>query len=335
MKILYAVQATGNGHISRAHQLYSYIEQYGDVDVFLSGSNSSLECDFPVKYKSDGFSLFFRPCGNLDYYKTFKSFKYKSLYQQARELPVEKYDLIINDFEYITAKACKIKNVPSVHFGHQASFLSKHTPRPNQKSIIAEWIISNYAKSITNVGLHFEKYDDFIFPPIIKEEFLQAKPEDHGHITIYLPAYKRYCIEKTLHEIFPQKVHWFLTEIQQPMVNKNIHYFPVNQKYFNESLIYCKGLITGGGFETPSEALYLNKKLMCIPISGHYEQLCNSAALKKLGIKILNNCDEKFSNHIKNWLETDQKNTKIEANDINLTLEYIIEKNSIYKTRNY
>ena len=58
MKILYAVQATGNGHISRAHQLYPYLREMGETDIFLSGSNASLQPDFPVKYRSKGLSLY-------------------------------------------------------------------------------------------------------------------------------------------------------------------------------------------------------------------------------------------------------------------------------------
>jgi len=54
VKIFYAVQATGNGHISRAIGLMPYLQQYGTVDVFLSGSNSSLDVDLPVRYKSKG-----------------------------------------------------------------------------------------------------------------------------------------------------------------------------------------------------------------------------------------------------------------------------------------
>ena len=59
MKILYAVQATGNGHISRAMELMPFLQQYGEVDVFLSGSNSNLQPDLPVKFRSNGFSLFY------------------------------------------------------------------------------------------------------------------------------------------------------------------------------------------------------------------------------------------------------------------------------------
>ena len=42
MKIFYAIQATGNGHISRAMQLYPYLQKFGEVDFFMSGSNASL-----------------------------------------------------------------------------------------------------------------------------------------------------------------------------------------------------------------------------------------------------------------------------------------------------
>ena len=70
MKILYAVQATGNGHISRAMELLPYLRLYGRVDVFLSGGNSQLKADLPVRYRSKGLSLFYSNGGGLNYEKT-------------------------------------------------------------------------------------------------------------------------------------------------------------------------------------------------------------------------------------------------------------------------
>ena len=70
MKILYAVQATGNGHISRAMELLPYLNEYGEVDIFLSGANSSLDFNFPIKYRSKGLSLYYTCKGKLDYTKT-------------------------------------------------------------------------------------------------------------------------------------------------------------------------------------------------------------------------------------------------------------------------
>ena len=42
MKILYAVQATGNGHISRAAEIIPLLQTYGSVDVMLSGNNAHI-----------------------------------------------------------------------------------------------------------------------------------------------------------------------------------------------------------------------------------------------------------------------------------------------------
>jgi len=97
MKIFYAIQGTGNGHLSRAEQLYPYLKKYGEVDFFLSGSNAQLNTPIPIKYRSRGISMQYKNTGGLDYSSIAKSLSYK-LYKEAKSLPIDHYDLIINDF---------------------------------------------------------------------------------------------------------------------------------------------------------------------------------------------------------------------------------------------
>jgi uncharacterized protein (TIGR00661 family) len=302
MKILYSVQATGNGHISRAMELLPHLQQHGNVDIFLSGNNSSLQLDAPIKYRSKGLSLYYSCNGGLSYWKTFKKLEPLRLRREINELPVEKYDLVINDFECITSAACAKKKIPSVNFGHQASFLSAKTPRPDKRNIIGEWVLRNYGKASNYIGLHFDKYDDFIFTPVIKKEILDAEPKDNNYITVYLPSF---C-EKQLLDIFsPIKgIRFEIFCSYSKMVKQfgSIKMMPVNKKLFNHSLINCTGIITGGGFETPSEALHLNKKIMAIPINGQYEQQCNAAAMKSLGVYTISRIDKTFAAHISKWL---------------------------------
>jgi uncharacterized protein (TIGR00661 family) len=323
MKILYSVQATGNGHISRAHQLYPYLTQYGTVDVLLSGTNASLAMDIPVKYRCKGLSLFYATCGGLDYTKSALAFNPLRIAKEAAQLPVDQYDVVINDFDHITARACAQKKVPSIQFGHQASFMSENTPRPAKRSFLGEYILRNYAPATKYVGLHFDAYDAFVFPPIIKQTFIDASPEDHGHITVYLPAYMRDCLEALFQYISPVKVHWFLQEVTTPYVKGNIHYFPIQQEYFNQSLIYCQGIVTGGGFETPAEALFLGKKVLSIPIKGQYEQECNAAALKKLGVLTMQQLDSASKATFCDWVWRHKSNVKMHANNIPETLTHI------------
>lgn len=325
MKIFYAIQATGNGHISRAIQLHPYLQKFGSVDFFMSGNNATLPIDLPVKFKSKGCSLLYSKCGGLDYLAIAKNIKPMQMYTDAKALPLKKYDVVINDFDAVTALACKLQKVKSVQFGHQASFLSKLTPRPEKKSFLGETIFKHYAPSSKHIGLHFEKYDSFIHPPIIKDKILHANPKDLKHITVYLPSFDKDCLEKAFNKLPEQQFHWFLPEIREKHTFGNITYYPVNQNYFNESLINCHGIITGGGFETPSEALYLRKKVLSIPILNHYEQECNAAALNKLGVQIVYEVGKEFELIIENWLNFKAEIPKIEANNIYDTLEYLFD----------
>jgi len=328
MKILYAIQATGNGHISRAHEILPHLQKYGKVDTMLSGANSSLPCKFDVSYKSKGLSLFYKKCGGLDYSKMIL---YNSLLRARKEavnLPVENYDLIINDFDYITALACRLKGKASIQFGHQASFMSEATPRPDTKSMIGEYVLKNYAKASHYLGLHFRSYDQNILPPIIKESVLNAEPKDKGHITVYLPSYNNECLIKEFKKLDSVQFQFFTHDVNMIRRDGNIKFFPISNDMFTNSLINCHGIITGGGFETPAEALYLQKKIMSIPIRSHYEQKCNAAALKGLGVYTLDDIDtDIWSSQIKDWLSMKSVKVGIEATKIPDVLENIIDIN--------
>ncbi|HKY74183.1 MAG TPA: hypothetical protein VJ246_02640, partial [Patescibacteria group bacterium] len=49
--------------------------------------------------------------------------------------------------------------------------------------------------------------------------------------------------------------------------------------------------------------LFLKKKLVVIPQHLQYEQYCNAAAFKKLGVMVVEKADKNFDEHLKIWLE--------------------------------
>jgi uncharacterized protein (TIGR00661 family) len=304
MKIFYAVQATGNGHISRAMELLPALQEYGTVDIFLSGNNSHLPLDAPVKYRSQGISLYYNCEGGLHYWQMFRKFRPFQLRREIRELPVEKYDLVINDFDYITSAACATKGISSIHFGHQASFQSPLVPRPGTKNKIGEWLLKKYVKADHHLGLHFKSYDNTILPAIVKKEILEATPTDYNYITVYLPSYCEAQLAHLFHALPQYRFQVFSKETNHPKKVNNIEFLPVNKQLFNQSLSGCTGIITGGGFETPAEALHLGKRMIIIPIKGQYEQQCNAAALQQMGIPCLEKAGEELIQLVPHWVET-------------------------------
>ncbi|MBG9375891.1 glycosyl transferase [Panacibacter sp. DH6] len=333
MKILYAVQATGNGHIARATELLPYLQQYGTVDIFLSGSNSSLQAALPVTYTSNGLSLFYHKNGGLAYRRMLSDLDFKNAYKEAKDLPVEKYDIVINDFESITALACKIKKVASVGFGHQASFQSMQVPRPPVKRFIGELILKRYAPATTYVGLHFERYDDFIFSPVLKKNILHAQPADNGHVTVYLPHYADEVITAHLRQIKDMRFQVFSKQVTHPQREGNIDILPVDNHNFTKSMISSTGVITGAGFETPAEALYLGKKLMCIPIKGQYEQLCNAAALEKNACAQVASVNRSFTDVVCAWLNNATTQKLVLYNSTGEVVEQVIARAAALRGR--
>jgi uncharacterized protein (TIGR00661 family) len=331
MKIFYAVQATGNGHISRAMELLPYLRQHGNVDIFLSVNNSHLPMSAPVKYRSKGLSLYYNSTGGLDYWKILRGFHPLTLRKEINDLPVENYDLVINDFEFITAAACAKKKIASVQVGHQASFQSPFTPRPQHKNAIGEWVLKHYAKATDYIGLHFDQYDDFILPPVIKKEILHAEPVDKGHITVYLPSFSDECLKKIFQGFHNLRFHIFSKEATTITENGNIKWVPINKSVFNKSFIECRGIIAGAGFETPAEAIYLGKKILAIPAKSHYEQQCNAAALGKMGIACIQRIDNSFPLVVERWLETSDT---IKINYCNVIPQLINRLLTLHENRN-
>ena len=124
MKILYGLQGTGNGHLSRALEMVPNLLEIAEVDVLISGSQYDLKTSFEIKYDYNGLGFKFGKKGGVDVWSTIKSSKPIQFIVDAINLPLENYDLIISDFEPITAWASKLKGAPSIALSHQAAFLS-------------------------------------------------------------------------------------------------------------------------------------------------------------------------------------------------------------------
>jgi uncharacterized protein (TIGR00661 family) len=121
MRILYAIQATGNGHLSRAHEILPHLYKIGQTDILLSGTQAEIQLNHPIKYRLKGLSFTFGKNGGVDIWNTYNEASILRLFKEYESLPVENYDLIINDFEPISAWAGLLKNIPCVSLSHQAA----------------------------------------------------------------------------------------------------------------------------------------------------------------------------------------------------------------------
>jgi uncharacterized protein (TIGR00661 family) len=286
MKILYAIQGTGNGHISRAREIIPLLQTHGAVDILVSGTQADVQLTQEVKYKLHGFSFIFGKKGGVDHFRTWQNMNLLRFRKDMNAIPIHDYNLIINDFEPITAWACKSQKIESVSLSHQASFKSKKVPRP--KTI--DWgklILSHYAPTTHHIGFHFERYDQNIYTPVIRSEIRALIITNLGHYTVYLPAVADKHLVKILQQVPHVRWEVFSKHTKHKYAVGNVFVEPIHNEKFNQSLASCEGLFTGGGFEGPAEALFLGKKLLVAPMKFQYEQQCNAYALKQLGLPVI------------------------------------------------
>jgi len=328
MKILYAIQGTGNGHLSRAVDIIPELKKYGSLDLFVSGAQADVSLPYPVKYKSKGLSFFFGKDGGINFYKTFKQNSSKDVVKEINTFPVEKYDLIVNDFEPITAWAARKKEVLCISLSHQSAFWSSKSPRPKLPDPFGEWILKKYAPTKKYVGFHFKEYDKNIFTPVIRKAITEVKAKDLGHYTVYLPAYDDKTLVSLLMKFTKVRWHIFSKHTKTSYHVGRISVFPISGQDFVESVVSSTGVLCGAGFETPAEVLHLNKKLLVVPMKSQYEQQCNAAALKKLGVQVVKKVKKKSLKKIENWID-DAKRLEINFPDIaSAAVERLMEKAS-------
>lgn len=302
MKILYAIQGTGNGHLARATAIVPHLREMGETDVLVSGRSGDLELPFPVKYRFYGLSFIFGKKGGIDLLKTIYKFRLHLFIKNIFKIPVKKYDVVICDFEPVTAWTCKLKGKKCIGLSHQNAVLHPETPKPKNSSRLGKLILKYYAPASQNYGFHFRQLDHQNFTPVIRSAIRKSVFTKKNHYTVYLPAYSNRQIEKVLSHFQDVKWEVFSKHSTSSYTSGNISFQPVSAEGFNHSFIGCKGILCTAGFETPAEAIFMGKKLCVVPIKNQFEQACNAAFLSQMGITVL---DDLLNDRLKiqHWLD--------------------------------
>jgi uncharacterized protein (TIGR00661 family) len=333
MKILYAIQGTGNGHLSRAREIIPILQRKGDVDILISGTQADVDIPYPVKYRFKGLCFIFGKNGGVDVVATYKKSNLRRLFKEIKSLPVKDYDLVISDFEPVSAWACKKNNKHCIGLSHQAAVINKYAPKPKKKDLIGKAILMHYAPVSVSYGFHFEKYGVGVFTPVIRSEIREPELETKAHYTVYLPAYSDKRIIRVLSEI--KNIEWqvFSKHTKDTYRKKNLYIRPIENDAFIQSLLTCTGILCGAGFETPAEALYLKKKLLVIPMKGQYEQQCNAAALENMGVPVLKTLKMDHVEKISAWTKKSQIIPVSYPDMTEKIIDVIIRENEVEKIK--
>jgi len=323
MRILYGVQGTGNGHISRARAMAPALEKEGvEVDFLFSGRPEDQYFDMEP---FGNFSLhkgltFVTEEGKIRPVKTVLRSAPLTFLRDIRRLKLDDYDLVLTDFEPITAWAAKLRNKPVLGLGHQYAFnfsIPQHYGNLHQ-----QLIMKYFAPAKPALGFHWYHFDMPILPPIAPVE-RSNEGIDQELIVVYLPFEAPAQIEQFLQ---PFKHHRFAVYHPEAPQSKtgNIQWHKPSKVKFHADLGRCNGVVCNAGFELSSEVLQLGCKLLVRPVQGQTEQLSNAMALKSIGLGYTMNTLNQAT--FREWLDSG-RGVRVRYPDVAATVARWITKN--------
>ncbi|NTW51945.1 MAG: hypothetical protein HGB22_05105 [Chlorobiaceae bacterium] len=284
MKILFGVQGTGNGHISRSRELVRKLREEGhDLHVIISGRKEEelreIEVFAPYTVLK-GLTLATRR-GRMNYIDTMIQLDLIRLTTDVLTLDTSGVDLVITDFEPVTAMAARMRGLVSMGFGHQYAFpFNIPIARGN---VFEKYMLLNFAPARYNAGLHWHHFGQPIFPPVIPESLYRAaRPvEEPGKILVYLPFEEVDDVEEFLR---PYDAYRFFVygKVTEDRDDGHLFFRSYSREGFLRDLMECGGVVCNAGFELPGEALHLGKKLLLRPLDGQIEQESNAMAMVEL-----------------------------------------------------
>ena len=300
MRILYGVQATGNGHITRARTMAKELQHSKlQVDYLFSGRDPQALFNMEPfgDYRCYRGLTFSSSRGKLRYVDTLLRNNLLQFIRDVYSLDLSTYDLVITDFEPICAWAAKIHKKPSIAIGHQYAF-SHDVPKVGN-NILTRIVMQTFAPADLCLGLHWHHFDNTILPPLIEPPENEVSFEPNK-ILVYLPFDNTEEVIQWLQKFNAYTFHIYC-EYPQEITMGHLRLHPYSREKFQTDLASCSGVISNAGFGLSSEALQYGKKILVKPLQGQMEQLSNAQAL--LQLKLGDVIGEYDNEKLTRWLE--------------------------------
>jgi uncharacterized protein (TIGR00661 family) len=296
VNIVYGVSGEGSGHSSRAREMLTHLQTQGhrvkvasydrgyrnlqkDFDTLeITGLSIASEDNRVSALKTISQNLASLPRG-LDSLETVKQELFKSF----------RPDCVITDFEPMTAYLANHYEIPLISLDnqHRMRYMEYPCPKRYKKdALITETVIRamvpkpDVSLIITFYYGKLKNLHSFLFPPILRSSVLELNPTQGEHILVYVTA----GFDTLLQELKTyQRERFRVYGYDKDEQDGPLQFRAFSNAGFLQDLATAKGVIATAGFTLMSEALYLSKPYLALPMQGQFEQMLNGLMLKELG----------------------------------------------------
>jgi uncharacterized protein (TIGR00661 family) len=292
--ILYGVNGEGSGHSTRAKEVLTHLASQGHtlhVASFDRGLQN-LRNDFDV---TEIYGFRFAYVNNRVRYKRTIAKNLITVPQASRSLSdlntlAEEagIDLVITDFEPLTCHIGHKRRLPVISIDNQHCLTNTLVsyPKKYRGDAAAAKIVMKLMTPRANAYLvisFFEapirKRNTFLFPPLLRQEILGAKPTEGDHVLVYVTS-PAPALTKLLSTV---RCSFIAYGFGREGMEGNITYKMPSLRGFFSDLVSARAIIANSGFSLVTEALHLGKPYLAVPVSHQFEQIFNAYWLEKSG----------------------------------------------------
>lgn len=292
--ILYGVNGEGSGHSTRAKEVISHLQANGHSVHVVSFDRGlrNLSESFEV---TEIYGLRLAYVNNrLRYKRTMAknllsapqaAKSVKALMRQADDWNIQ---LVVTDFEPLTCHVGHRRRLPVISIDNQHCLTNTEAviPRGHKRDAAAVKLITRLMTSRADAYLVLSffpapvrKPKTFVFPPIVRSEILQKKPFAGDSILVYVTSPSP-DLARLLKSV---RCRFIAYGFGRDGEENNIVFKKPSLDGFMEDLTACKAVVANSGFSLVSEALYLGKPYLAVPVKNQFEQTYNAYHLDKMG----------------------------------------------------
>jgi len=292
--ILYGVNGEGAGHSTRAREVLSHLVARGHTVHVASFDRGlrNLKEQFDV---TEIYGFRFSYVNNRVRYKRTIAKNLITVPQAARSLARLKdlvdecrIGLIITDFEPLTCHVGHKKGLPVISIDNQHCLTNTVVtyPRKYRRDATAAKLVTRLMTPRADAYLvisfftaPIRKRNTFLFPPLLRQEILDASPVEDDHVLVYVTS-PAPALAKLLGSVRCRFVAYgFGREGQEG----SILYKKPSLDGFFADLVSARAVVANSGFSLVTEALHLGKPYLAVPVSHQFEQVFNAYWLEKSG----------------------------------------------------
>jgi len=292
--ILYGVNGEGAGHSTRSKEVISHLVKSGHKVHVVSFDRGlrNLSESFPV---TEIFGLRLTYVNNrVRYRRTIARNLFtapkaaKSVHRLMRLAEEWQIDLVITDFEPLSCHVGRRKGLPVISIDNQHCMTNAviSYPRRYRREAAATKLVTRLMTPRANAYLvtsffaaPVRRSNTFLFPPILRQEVLRARAAEGEDVLVYMtsPALE---VARLLGTV---RCSFIAYGFGRDGREGNVLFKKPSLSDFLRDLSNCKAVVANAGFSLLSEALYLGKPYLAIPVEHQFEQVFNAYYLDKMG----------------------------------------------------